>query len=83
MPPIRMTRSTAAPIPSNGGMVSCPVTNEAMPVTVSARTKGKDTTMNAFKTAVFPSPPFHGLLFEDQIPTTAKMTAKMRATIGL
>ncbi len=54
-----------------------------IPEDASATEKGAEKTMNAFPTAIPPFPHFHGLLFEDRIPTTAKIMAKINATRGL
>ncbi len=75
--------STPMAKPIKGGIWRSPAREDMTPVAISARTKGSDVIENAFATAILSFPPFHGLLFEDQIPATSKMSAKMRATIGL
>jgi len=55
---------------------------DTTPVTASAKMKGSEVTVNAF-TAAPSFPPFHGLLFDDHTPATARMTAKITATTGL
>jgi hypothetical protein len=68
-PMTSIAASTGKPNPINGGIDSSPVASDTIPVAVSARTKGSEVIANAFTTAVLSFPSFHGLFFDDQIPS--------------
>jgi len=83
IPAKRIATSTAVPAPTSGGIDSCPVRRDNIPVAASASTKGIDASMNAFATAILSFPPFHGLLLDDQTPATSMMIANARSAIDL
>ena len=68
------------PGPTDGGIESCPVRNETIPVTASARMTGNEVTKNAFANAI---PSFRGLLLDDRTPAASRMIAKITAATGL
>ena len=64
MPAKRVVRSTAVPIPTDGGILSSPVMNETVPVPASASTKGSEVIANAIVTAFLSFPPLPSSLRE-------------------
>ncbi len=78
-----MATLSAVPTPRIGGIDNIPVRAEIRPVATSAKMKGNEKTVNAFATAIPSSPPFHGLLLDDQRPAMRRMIAKTTATRGL